>query len=393
MRNTKALVFLACILFVGFCSSELNLIKAEPSVVVSIVFDDNYDTQLDYAWPLMRERGLVGTFYALTNTPTASPTPTPTLATKIYETDFESIIKTDDHHISIPLEHYFHTVGSGATFWMEDGYQRLSAPTPLSGARCLGMETVDSERVEFNIYDMETLVGEEYYVSLWYYFPSDWVVPASGWWSLGNPCAGQNDPWLPMVEVHPYDAGVFDRIALDSGGGPWVTLDGWDGLQPVGQWFKYAFYVKLDTINGEVRVWLNNEEILSANGIDTIGYFGNEILSTVAKIYGSEGIGTWRVWIDNLEIWDGIPPTPIPTPSPTPTPTASPTPTSTPQPNPTPSPTLTATPQPTPTPSPANSPTPTPTLDPESSFPIELAAGGIIAAVGLMVAIFFLKKK
>ena len=35
---------------------------------ISIVFDDNYDNQFDYAWPLMEEKGLVGTFYVLTNT-------------------------------------------------------------------------------------------------------------------------------------------------------------------------------------------------------------------------------------------------------------------------------------------------------------------------------------
>ena len=35
---------------------------------ISIVFDDNYDNQLEYAWPLMEERNLVGTFYVLTNT-------------------------------------------------------------------------------------------------------------------------------------------------------------------------------------------------------------------------------------------------------------------------------------------------------------------------------------
>ena len=38
------------------------------SGAISIVFDDNYDNQLDYAWPLMEERGLVGTFYVLTST-------------------------------------------------------------------------------------------------------------------------------------------------------------------------------------------------------------------------------------------------------------------------------------------------------------------------------------
>jgi len=35
---------------------------------ISITFDDNYSNQLDYAWESMAARGIVGTFYVLTNT-------------------------------------------------------------------------------------------------------------------------------------------------------------------------------------------------------------------------------------------------------------------------------------------------------------------------------------
>ncbi len=49
-------------------ASAGSMVKAEvPHGVISIAFDDNYENQYEYAYPLMLERGLVGTFYVLTN--------------------------------------------------------------------------------------------------------------------------------------------------------------------------------------------------------------------------------------------------------------------------------------------------------------------------------------
>ena len=91
-------------------------------------------------------------------------------------------------------------------------------------------------------------------------------------------------------------------------------------------------------------------------------------------------------------------PTPTPTPThtstatPTPTPTSpSPTPSTTPTPNPTTSPTPTPSVSPIPTPSPSSTPEPIP--NPEFVFPVEYVAGGIVAVIGGVLLVFFLRRK
>jgi peptidoglycan/xylan/chitin deacetylase (PgdA/CDA1 family) len=64
------IICLVAILFLSFFVFSINYSKADSlsQGVISIVFDDNYDNQFDYAWPSMEQRGLVGTFYIRTGT-------------------------------------------------------------------------------------------------------------------------------------------------------------------------------------------------------------------------------------------------------------------------------------------------------------------------------------
>ena len=68
----KSLAFLVFLLtcFLLLINTSIYEVNGEDvnNGAISIVFDDNYDNQFDYAWPLMEEKGLVGTFYVLTNT-------------------------------------------------------------------------------------------------------------------------------------------------------------------------------------------------------------------------------------------------------------------------------------------------------------------------------------
>ena len=68
----KWLIFFSCLLicFSTVINTTIFDVHAEAfnNGVISIIFDDNYANQLTYAWPLIEERGIVGTFYVLTNT-------------------------------------------------------------------------------------------------------------------------------------------------------------------------------------------------------------------------------------------------------------------------------------------------------------------------------------
>ena len=65
--SAVALLFLAILAGTTLVSSPNFSVKAaEQRGIISIAFDDNYQNQYDYAFPLMEEYGIVGTFYVCT---------------------------------------------------------------------------------------------------------------------------------------------------------------------------------------------------------------------------------------------------------------------------------------------------------------------------------------
>jgi len=226
-----------------------------------------------------------------------------------YATDFENIIKTSSTTLSMSISHEFGlgAVSGGARIWMDDGSSETNSPTPHSGSRCVGMETTTSERNEFNIYSIQNLVSPstEYYVSEWLYLPVGWTIPSSHWYSICADLQALADPYLPRSEIILNNWDNINKIDLGTVANG--VVDTYYSLPPIGQWFKFAYYVKLSTTAGIIKVWINNEEILSASGIDTWGAVGRAMLTTVAKIYGGEGKGTLRLWVDDLSIYSGAP--------------------------------------------------------------------------------------
>jgi hypothetical protein len=221
-----------------------------------------------------------------------------------YSTDFENITKTTPNSLSMPIANSFNlgAVAGGAIMWLEDGNQTTNSPIPHSGNRCIGMETTASERNEFNLFEIQSFAGQQYYVSEWLYLPQSWAIPATHWYSICAPFQAERSPYLPVAEID-INNWSTNQISLLYGGGPWTTLNTTSGLPPVGQWFKFSYYVKLSTTDGVVKVWVNDTEILSATGTDTWGETGTSMITTIAKIYGGDGQGTLRMWVDDLMIY------------------------------------------------------------------------------------------
>jgi peptidoglycan/xylan/chitin deacetylase (PgdA/CDA1 family) len=69
-RPSNALVAFIIMMSIGAVTlaSFCPVIKAEvPHGVISIAFDDNYDNQFQYAFPILQNYGIVGTFYVVTD--------------------------------------------------------------------------------------------------------------------------------------------------------------------------------------------------------------------------------------------------------------------------------------------------------------------------------------
>lgn len=261
------------------------------------------------------------------------------MAKLIYKTDFENIVKLSEDTSSIPIPHRFNT-GSGipcGSFWME-GLDRYSGITPHSGSRCVGMEvtdlTVSDIRNEFNILDLTNLVGSELFVSVWLYLPANWGLfdPGWNWYALASPMFSPYDPtYLPYWELHivkppsycmDIDTRGLDRVIHTIFETPLgsVVRDPPAYPLPRGRWFNLKYYVLRGSAggaaDGAVKVWIDDRVVCDLSGIVTGGHVVGENWGTCpADIYGSlTQVGMpYKLWVDDLEIWDGMPPvTPIP---------------------------------------------------------------------------------
>lgn len=241
----------------------------------------------------------------------------------IFHTDFENITKTDDHHLSIPIDHNFYFQGEGgASMWME-GLDRTGGPTPHSGSRCVGMELFDidlSKRNEFDIEDLYTTVGDEIFVSAWLYFESNLTLlfPEMTWGnyfefvSLFKECNKPHyRPYLcislcqfPDYAPQQFDLEVRGRH-LD---GTQYTLDRIHNFSiPLGRWFNVKFYLSRHKTDGVETIWIDDVLISNRTGIVTKVLIDNYLIQ-VGKIYHSFDDHTHRkIWIDDLEIYKGTP--------------------------------------------------------------------------------------
>lgn len=243
-----------------------------------------------------------------------------TVAILKYATDFENITKVSEYTLSMPIAHGF-VLGTapvtGSRMWIEDGHQVPNSPTPHSGTRCIGMQVTTSDRNEFNIANMETFVGPEFYVSLWLYRALDWVLPASGWYSTLCPFQSQiavPRPREPSIGLATYEPstelflGRNDFLGVGLGMSNWVEYLSYAfQALPKGRWVKFAWDVVLHPTQGKVKVWVDDVLICDASNVETTYYSGQPMKTTIAKIYGTEGVGTYRLWVDDLQIWTGIP--------------------------------------------------------------------------------------
>jgi hypothetical protein len=242
-----------------------------------------------------------------------------------YATDFENVVKTDEHRLSLPIDNWFEFQGEGgARMWIE-GLDRITPGiTPHSGSRCIGMELTDitkSSRNEFNILGLNSLVGQEIFVSVCLYLPADWGLfdPGWNWYEIANPMFSYGPSYLPYWAVHivkpPSYCIDIDTRGLDGQIVTMVETPLGSVVQdpqnpyplPIGKWFNLQYYVLRSSgsgvADGAVKVWIDGKVVCDLSGVVTKG--GADWFTTVAKIYGSlvQSAMPYRIWVDNLSIY------------------------------------------------------------------------------------------
>jgi hypothetical protein len=244
----------------------------------------------------------------------------PGLALK-YRTDFETVTKATANTLNMGIPNWFE-FDNGNNMWIDAGTQRTNSPPAHSGSKCIGMEVLSGIRAEFNIMDMQNIVGNEYYISVWVYLPSDWSSPGTdNWYSLNDLFMGGEHvtpyPYYPYSEtyisqsapnVFSIDHDIRDRTTGSQYEVPLANNPNFP--LPRGRWFKTEWYIYRHVTNGIVRVWIDGIKTCDRTGtpaspVKTVNANSNEFFITITKIYGSVGAlpNPYRLWTDDFEIY------------------------------------------------------------------------------------------
>jgi hypothetical protein len=204
----------------------------------------------------------------------------------------------------------------GAGMWVEGLDRRTPNISCHSGGRCIGMELTDitkSRRNEFNIMHLKELVGDEILVSVWLYLPADWQLHLTdgNWYQMVNPYFTDGDPWAPYAGISVIqDTGspVFHlNVNWRDDDQQQYYLDDYPNFSlPRGRWFQVQYYVLRSPTNGILKIWFDGNLVANHTGLKTEGTV-DEWFTTIAKIYydTSDTFSPYRIWVDDLEIYNG----------------------------------------------------------------------------------------
>ena len=232
-----------------------------------------------------------------------------------YATDFEDAVKIADRELNLPIPHLFEFAANhqgdgdgngGARIWVEETFAH-------SGNKCIGMELFDitlSRRNEFNILNIQELSGDEIFVSVWFWLPSDWELhsPTYNSYAIMTLFGQQGNPWCPYLELRIYqdiDQPIFDIGVMGRDINNEVVY--YSRVEnfplPRGRWFNTKYHIVTHPTEGAVKVWMDDQLVCDISGLVLPKVTGDYKI-TIAKIYHELSDTTpHQLWVDDFEIW------------------------------------------------------------------------------------------
>lgn len=219
--------------------------------------------------------------------------------------------------------HMFHYVGGQLGV---DVDSQLSTVRAHSGSRSLYQAKLTREgswRSQLIIYTDDNVFGNKIFVRRWLYYPTDFDLPEKGWMAgvfshreltsdpqftvgmgIWRNSKFSNDLFWAVEGLIYQTSGAPDHKAFFE-----VNTD---VPIPKGRWFKLEEYIERHPTDGVVKVWVDGQLIFDLSGVMTKTPWGEPLVGNmVGKVMvGSEDYGytyPYYHWIDDLEIWDGIP--------------------------------------------------------------------------------------
>jgi len=245
----------------------------------------------------------------------------------VYATDFEKVTKLSAHRLdmgAIPDWFSFENAtggytDAGASMWMEGLDRHTPGITCHSGSRCVGMEVnniTESRRNQFDIDNVQNLVGDEIFLSVWLYLPGDWGLhsPKDNWYELVNPFFTHEPTYLPYAAVHirqpDTTKSIFDLTLEVRNVNSYISYGAIHNYAlPRGRWFNVQYYVYRDPTNGIVKVWIDGKMVFDVANIPTKDPSQPRWFVSLAKIYydTSDTFSPYRIWVDDLQIYNKQP--------------------------------------------------------------------------------------
>jgi hypothetical protein len=276
----------------------------------------------------------------------------------VYSTGFETAYKLSSTSLYLdpdPVynyspDNYINTAGTGSIFWVE-GYETTTpgfVHRPGS-TRCLASKIVanpsSTRRAQLDLYLMQgpgigndptrpNIMGtsNEFYFQEWMFISSDFALtqtPTANWYGLWQITDARPGNYVPfyLFDVYQLAPGDF-RVSMTYRDQNFQTYPAipYVGNQaeniidhyplPLGVWFKWGVYMYRHETDGIIKVWINDNLIMDLHRTETLplptkyidsinptgAYYFNPL-----KNYGGGNPVDVTVWIDDLEIWEGMP--------------------------------------------------------------------------------------
>jgi hypothetical protein len=232
---------------------------------------------------------------------------------------------------------YTYDGGSSVDRWWINGKETPPSGAPTvtahSGSYCLGIYRGGNNRAELQFRDWSWASYDEWYFSMWLYFPSNWdTTPATSsggetMFAFGDSIYHQTgstpDGGFPYIDIRIWRFST-PTYTLALGGRGFSDEDHvYDQYSPFdlaglckGKWSHWEIYFDrgdVDAHNGVAWVKVNGVEYLYGTGVygKYSGGYPSDETQKVLEIYPQDlyatGYGTEFRFLDDLEIWNGLP--------------------------------------------------------------------------------------
>lgn len=159
------------------------------------------------------------------------------------------------------------------------------------------------------------------YIRKWIYYPSTMTLPSAG--SLCAVCGHREvEPDFGVdlnvgfngIEMYWFATGWWGEITPSGYLNHWIWwYNNFDVPVPLGRWFKIEEYIEFHPTDGVYKVWIDDVLTFDIRSEQTMNLEEETVHNRIGKIYvghsSEDGyIYPYYHWLDDVEIWDGIPP-------------------------------------------------------------------------------------